>query len=111
MIVALPLWTLFVWLTRVRNVVRDDGAGVGLVVPLVLCGLAFYAFVDRRRGIPALAAATIAVWLVRLPMVLVHDHSAAFKIVHVGLGVVSLVLSWLAVRSLRLRQDHRLPLH
>ena len=108
--VALPIWTLFVWLTRVRNVVRDDGADIGLLVPVVLCGLALYAFADRRRGIPALAAATVAVWVVRLPMVLVHDHSAAFKIVHAGLGVVSLLLSAMAVRRLRHRQG-LLPLH
>ena len=108
--VALPLWTLFVWLTRVRNVVRDDGAGAGLLVPAALCGLAVYALADRRRGIPALAVATIGVWVVRLPMVLAHDHAAAFKIVHAGLGAVSLALTGLAVRSLRLGQDRRLPL-
>ncbi|MBW8827122.1 MAG: hypothetical protein JF603_12365 [Acidobacteria bacterium] len=108
--VALPLWTLFVWLIRVRNVVRDDGAGAGLIVPVALCGLAVYALVDRRRGLPVLAAATVAVWVVRLPMVLAHDHAAAFKIVHAGLGAVSLALAGLAVRSLRLSEDRPLPL-
>ena len=41
----------------------------------------------------AAAALTVVVWLVRVPMILVADHGAPFKIVHVGLGVVSVVLA------------------
>jgi hypothetical protein len=39
------------------------------------------------------AVLTVVVWLVRVPMILVADHGAPFKIVHVGLGVVSVVLA------------------
>lgn len=101
MSVALPLWTLFVWLTRVRNVVRDDGVGLGLVVPAGLTALAVYALVDRRRGVPSLAVATVAVWAIRLPFVLLHDHSVAFKAVHAVLAVVSIGLAALALRAVR----------
>jgi hypothetical protein len=100
---ALPLWTLFVWLTRVRNVVRDDGLGIGLVVPVALCALAAVALVDRRRGVPLLAALTVGVWLIRLPFVLAHEHSAAFKVVHTALAVVSIGLAALSVRAVRAR--------
>ena len=42
------------------------------------------------------AVLTVVVWLVRVPMILVADHGdkdPEFKIVHVGLGVVSVVLA------------------
>jgi hypothetical protein len=42
------------------------------------------------------AALTVVVWLVRVPMILMADHGdkdPGFKIVHVGLGVVSVVLA------------------
>ncbi len=96
---ALPLWTLFVWLARVRNVVRDDGVGVGVLVPLGLCVLAGWALADRRRGVRVLAAATVAVWAVRLPLVLAHDHAGAFKAVHAALAVVSVALAFLSLRA------------
>jgi hypothetical protein len=103
-VVALPLWTLFVWLTRVRNVVRDDGVGLGVVVPLGLVALAVYALVDRRRGTVPLATATVLVWLVRLPFVFAHDHSAAFELVHTALAAVSVGLSVAALRGSRARE-------
>jgi hypothetical protein len=33
------------------------------------------------------------VWLVRVPQILIADHTVAFKVVHVALGVVSVVLA------------------
>ena len=99
--IVFALWSLFVWVTRIRNVVRDDGGSIGLLAPVALCGLAVWALVDRRRGVPVLAAATAAMWAVRLPMVLTHDHGTAFKVVHSGLAVVSVVLAAVSLREVR----------
>lgn len=99
--VVFALWSLFVWVTRIRNVLRDDGGAIGLLAPVALCALAGWALVDRRRGIPVLAAATVVMWAVRLPMVLAHDHGAGFKVVHAGLAVGSLALAAVALRDVR----------
>lgn len=96
---ALPIWTLLIWATRVRNVVADGGGPAELIVPGVLTLLAVAALLDRRRGLLALAGVTIAVWAVRLPLVLVRDHAAAFKVVHAVLAVVSVILAVLAWRA------------
>jgi hypothetical protein len=97
---ALPIWTLLIWTTRIRNLGAGDWSATDLVLPIGLTVLAVVALVDRRRGVPALAAATVAVWAIRLPLVLVHDHGAAFKLVHAVLALVSFGLaygSWRAV--------------
>jgi hypothetical protein len=98
-VVALALWTLFTWGTRIRNVVADDAAGMGdLVVPVGLTALAVAALVDRRRGGRALALATVVVWAVRVPLVLAHDHSGSFKLVHVVLAAISVGLAAAVLR-------------
>jgi hypothetical protein len=97
---ALPIWTLLIWTTRIRNIVTGDWSAIDLLVPIGLTVLAVVALVDRRRGVSALAAATVAVWAVRLPLVLVHHHGVAFKLVHTVLALVSFGLaygSWRAV--------------
>ena len=96
---ALPIWTLLIWTTRLRNVLGDDPALSDLLVPIALTGLGVLTLVDRRRWLRPLAAATVAVWVVRLPFVLVHDHSGAFKIVHTMLAVVSVGLALAAWRA------------
>ena len=98
---ALPIWTLLVWATRIRNVVDQDGVGWSLVVPLGMTLLAVAALVDRRRPrtLLPLAAATVAVWAIRLPFVLVHDHPAGFKVVHAVLAVVSIALAAVTARA------------
>ena len=107
MLWALPIWTLLIWTTRIRNILSDDGSRTALIVPLVLTMLAVGALVERRRCLAALAAATIAVWLVRLPLVLLHHHSVGFKVVHGALAAVSI---WLAVGAWRaLRRRRLLP--
>jgi hypothetical protein len=99
---ALPVWTLLVWATRIRIILGRDARLTAVIVPAVLTVLAVAALVDRRRWLPALVVATVGVWAVRLPLVLVHHHSAPFKLVHAALAVVSLALSWTAWRALRL---------
>ncbi|MGD9798393.1 MAG: hypothetical protein AB7H43_00185 [Acidimicrobiia bacterium] len=99
MAVALAVWTLVVWATRVRNVVADGGGAGELLVPVGLTALAVAALVDRRRGASVLAAATVAVWGVRLPLLLAHDHPGPFKVVHAVLAVVSIGLAAAVLRS------------
>jgi uncharacterized membrane protein len=104
-LLALPIWTLLIWATRIRIILSDDGSIVALIVPVVLTALAIAALFERRRGLMSLAAATMAVWLVRLPLVLLHDHSIGFKLVHGALAAVSI---WLAVGAWRALRQRRL---
>ena len=99
-VVALAAWTLAVWAGRVRNVLADGGGAGDLIVPVGLLMLAVLALVAPRRAW-ILASVTIGVWAVRLPLVLVHDHPAGFKIVHTVLAAVSVGLAVWALRSAR----------
>jgi hypothetical protein len=104
LLLAFAGWTLFVWGTRISNILSDGGGAPALVVAvglvLLAVAVAWHAFQGRWAwSVPALAVATLAVWAVRLPGVLLHDHGVAFKAVHVALGVVSVVLALSALRS------------
>ena len=99
MVWALPIWTLFVWATRIRIILSQHGSRTAVIVPILLSVLAVLALVNRRRWIPLLAAATTVVWVVRLPLVLLHHHSIPFKVVHAVLAVVSLVLAYVSWRA------------
>lgn len=102
---ALPILTLLVWATRIRNIVeQDDWSAAELVVPVGLTVLALAALVRPRQVVPWLAGATVAVWAIRVPLVLVRDHGAAFKVVHVVLAAVSIGIAWGSVSSLRRRR-------
>jgi hypothetical protein len=99
-------WTLFVWGTRISNILSDGGGAAALLVAtgLVALGLAvaLHAFTRRLAwSVPALVAGTVAVWAVRVPGVLLHDHSTGFKAVHLALGVVSVLLALAALRATR----------
>jgi hypothetical protein len=102
---ALAGWTVFVWGTRVRNIARDGGGSLSLLVALALVVLGVAVAVSLVRGglprwaVPALAAATVAAWAVRAPMILTGDHGAAFKVVHTVLALVSVGLAVAALRS------------
>lgn len=104
---ALAGWTAFVWGTRVRNVLRDGGGSLSLVVALALVALAVVVAVSLVRGgaprwaVPALAAVTVTAWAVRAPAILAGDHGFAFKAVHTALALVSVGLAVAAVRSAR----------
>jgi hypothetical protein len=111
-VVALCLWTLFVWTTRIRNVLGDDdlGAGgraAGLAVSgsfVVLAVVVLAAVRGRSRILAptarALAAWTVAVWLVRGTAIALGDHAATFVVVHLLLALVSIGLAVLAWRAL-----------
>lgn len=106
---ALAGWTAFVWGTRIRNIARDGGSSLSLVVALALVVLAVAVAVslvragEPRWAVPALAVATVAAWAVRTPQILLGDHGAAFTIVHTVLAVVSIALAVAALRSDRSR--------
>ncbi len=115
-ITGLVVWTLFVWLTRVRNVVSDDDVGVagqlwGLAISASFVVLACHVLwcMTRQRerlGVATLALAgwTVAVWIVRGVDIATGDHSAGFIAVHLALGLLSIALAALATRSVvRLR--------
>ena len=116
MVLASALWTLFVWGTRVRNIAGDDALdGVekafGLVVCAVFIGAALTMLallLTRRYGrlravLPVFAVATVGWWAVRSVFVVVNDHSMAFRIVHIVLGIISSVLAVAAWRAVRVR--------
>jgi hypothetical protein len=108
-------WTVFVWLTRVRNAAGDDtlstaGRTVAILFAGAIVALALAAGIALVRGRPRwspgavalvriLAAMTVLTWAIRVPFLVVHDHSAAFVLVHAGLAVISIALAVLAVRE------------
>ena len=86
---------MFVWLTRIKNADGDVGATL-VAVTFVALAIAVIA----RRGALLLAIYTAAVWLIRTPMILVHQHDGAFKAVHTVLALVSLALSAWVLREI-----------
>lgn len=112
---GLVAWTAYVWCTRIANAWGDAGLSTAgkvgstlLSLSLLLPAVAVAVVVARRRhGLPtapevvllrAFSAWTIAVWAVRVPMILVADHAVGFKAVHAVLGVISVVLALLTLR-------------
>lgn len=109
---AFAAWTVFVWGTRISNVVDDAGSStfdLVLAVVLTLLGVVVLATAWRRRPawpVPTLVVATVAAWALRTPPLLLDpEHGAAFKAVHAGLAVVSVVLAGLAWRAWRARSS------
>jgi hypothetical protein len=111
---ALVGWTFFVWTSRIANIWRDEALDTGeklgrtgLAVSFTLLALAVVVALWRRApsaallAVGALAAWTVVVWVVRGVSILLADHDGAFKLVHVVLGVVSIVLAALAWREAR----------
>lgn len=102
---AFAVWTVFVWGTRVRNILQAEGSALDLGAAVALAALGVAVGVSARKGGlgPVLAVAvvaTVVVWAVRVPlMVLLADHGAAFIAVHVSLAVVSVGLGLAAWRA------------
>jgi hypothetical protein len=112
--VALVAWTFLVWTTRIANVWRDADLDTGerwgrtlLALSFTILAIAVAVAAVRRLGratvvaVGALAAWTVAVWVVRGIGILAAHHDPAFKVVHTVLAVVSIVLAWLAWREMR----------
>ena len=104
-VVAFAAWTVFVWATRVSNILGDDGSTLDLVLAgaVTALGVAVAVAALRRRPpwpLAALVVVTVATWAVRTPPLLLDaEHDAAFKAVHLALAVVSLALAAAAWRS------------
>ena len=91
-------WTVFVWAGRIRN-----GGSVALAVSFL--ALATVALWRRRGWVTALAVWTIAVWAVRTPVILVHQHPVGFKVVHTALAAISVVLAVAAQRDVQRERE------
>jgi hypothetical protein len=111
-VVALVVWTLLIWTTRIRNIWGDDGldtAGkwgrTALALSFTVLAVAVAVAAWRRApaalrlSVLALAAWTTGVWVVRSIDITAGDHSAGFKVVHLVLAVVSVAFAGLAARS------------
>ena len=117
---ALGAWTLATWVTRLPLAWGDDELGAGekvvAAVPVVLfvtlasvAGVAVLRRAERAGPASAvLAGWSVAYWVVRLPMILLHDHPVPFYVVHTVLAVVAFTLSGLIL--VRLAGDGVLPL-
>ena len=112
--VALVVWTFLVWTTRIANIWRDADLDTGerwgrtlLALSFTVLAIAVVVALRRRLlqptvvAVGALAAWTIAVWVVRGIGILAADHDGGFKVVHTMLAVVSIVLAVLAWREKR----------
>ena len=109
--IALAVWSLLVWTTRIRNIWTDDELSTGeqwsrtaLALSFTVLGLLVgYAVLRGASWRPAvvrlLAGWTIAVWVVRSIGIATADHDGAFIAVHLVLALVSVLLSALAIRE------------
>ena len=84
-----------------------DGGGAGalaVAVALTALGAVAAALLAGARlpwAVPALALSTLAVWLVRVPLLLAADHEPAFVVVHLVLAGVSVGLAAAVLRTAR----------
>lgn len=114
MLYVFGVWTVLVWGNRIGNILADDsGSTFDLVVAagLTALGVAVVALaLRRRRGgddrglvavVGATAVLTVAVWAVRVPLMLGRDHPVAFEVVHTLLAVGSVALAVAAWRAVR----------
>jgi hypothetical protein len=116
--VALSVFTLLVWTTRIRNIWSDDSLSTTGQIGRTALSLTFTAFAvgvlwlwwqarssGRAPGSASLvvrlfAAWTIGVWAVRVIQISSAGHDAAFVAVHTLLAVASTVLAIWAVLSM-----------
>lgn len=115
-------WTVFVWgIVRLRNILSDDALSVASRNKALLLSTSFWlpalalavgagVAVARktqfpswvRIGLMGLAAWSVVVWVLRaVDIALTSNRGAAFIVVHVVLGVISIVLAGLLTAELR----------
>jgi len=109
--IALAVWSLLVWTTRIRNIWTDDELTAGeqwgrtaLASSFTVLALAVLLGVYQRStwlrsAVVALVAWTIGVWVVRSIGIATADHEGAFIAVHLVLAVISITLAALAARE------------
>jgi hypothetical protein len=111
-VVVLVVWTLFVWSTRFGTIWSDEDLSTAgklgrtaLALSFTLLAVAVAAAAWRagpatlRSAVLALAGWTTMVWAVRSVGIVAGDHDLGFKVVHVVLAVVSVLLAAWAARS------------
>lgn len=96
-------WTLFMWATRTRLIFTEKDLSLGDVIVRVLPVFLFVALAltlvaglrTGRPDLPRLVAVTAVwtsgYWLVRITLIVIHDHSVGFKAIHVVLAIISTV--------------------
>ena len=109
--IALAVWSLLVWTTRIRNIWTDDelttgeqwtrtGLALSFTVLALAVGHAVYHRAAWREAVVrALAGWTILVWVVRSIGIATADHDGAFIAVHLVLAGLSIGLAALALRE------------
>lgn len=100
--VVFAAWTAFVWATRIRNIAGDDDLTAwgqvwryGLAASFLVLAVAVLV---RPALLRAAVIWTVIVWVVRDTGIVIDDRTAAFKLVHAALGVISISLgawAWL----------------
>jgi hypothetical protein len=117
------LWTLFVWATRIDNVLADEelvgldrAVRLGLAISFTVVGVALLVVAWRTRRRPptrleagvvwAGCAWTVLVWVTRSIQIPLAGHDAGFVIVHLVLAVVSIALAVPAARSTTMPPRH-----
>ncbi len=102
---TLVAWTLFVWATRVNNIIGDDelvgserawrlGVAVLFVVfALVLLGARRFAPDRVTMVLAPFVVFSVGYWLVRGTGIILDDHELGFTIVHTILMAVSIGLA------------------
>lgn len=120
-IAPLVAWTLFLWSSRIRNVVQNDdldgfglawrlGAAAVFLVLGLLAGLWLWRGRPGAWTLGALASWTIVYWAVRgTGIMLDSNHGAGFKLVHAVLMAVSFGVVIAAARGVRIVADRHLP--
>lgn len=109
--IALVVWTLFVWTTRIRNIWGDQAltdaekwGRTGLAMSFTVLAALVAVSLWKRLGwhgivVKGLAGWTIGVWVARSIGIIRDDHDVAFVAAHLVLAVVSWALAGLAVRE------------
>lgn len=106
--------TLFIWVNRIwlawtnpDDTVAQKVVWSVPIVAFVVAAIVLLAMLVQGRAATltfvrlaqAFAFATIAYWAIRLPMILLADHPAGFKVVHTVLAVALSAASVAALRS------------
>jgi hypothetical protein len=104
-------WSGYVWVTRIANAWAadsDESTAAKVIstvtaVALLAGAVAAIAILVRARArafdaaevmvLRLFAGATVAVWAVRVPLILLAEHGVAFKVVHTVLALASVVLA------------------